>query len=324
MAFTTPPPVPQRGDRATFSSRVDAFLTWFVNMIGELGMFLASLTRLAAGGTFSTPYRFTYSATGLGSGGEIQYPSAGSSLYADTTDSSGVSVATLLASFTAGSLNVVKGSIRIVQVNDPTKYMVFNVTSYAAVSSYATFTVGRVDGGPANAIDEGADVVMFFQRNGDKGENGNIPILRITDTRAPGTSGGAAVAGFQTRTLNTLQVNEITGASISGNNIILPAGTYEWDVRAPASGVTLHQISLFNVTDNVLAIQGSSALSNASGESTVCTDSWVKGRLVLTAQKTLNIRHYCTIANSSNGLGLALPAAAGSSVFTDVTVRKVL
>lgn len=324
MAFTPPPPVPQRGDRATFSQRVDAFLTWFVNMIGELAVFLASLTRLAAGGTFSTPYRFSYSATGFGSGGEIQYPAAGSSLYVDTTDSSGLSVAALLASFTAGSTNAIKGSIRVVQVDSPNKFMVFNVTSYSAVAGYATYTVARIDGGPANAIDEGADVVMFFQRNGDKGDNGTVPYLRITDTKVAGTPGGTAVQGVQTRTLNTLQVNEITGASNSGNNITLPAGTYEVDIRVPGAERS-HVASLYNVTDAATALQGSSVI-NAPGSSgaQISNDSMIRGRLVITAQKTFNVRHYFVTAGStSSALGDTV-SGAGLAVYTDVIIRKVL
>lgn len=324
MAFTPPPPVPQRGDRTTFSGRVDAFLVWMANLVGELGVFLASLTRLAAGGTFSTPYRFSYSASGFGSGGEVQYPGAGSSLYVDTTDSSNKSVSALLASLTAGSLNAIKGSIRLVQVNDPTKYMVFNVSSYAAVASYATFTVARIDGGAANAIDEGADVVMFFQRNGDKGDNGTVPYLRITDTKAGGTPGGVAVQGVQTRTLNTLQVNEITGASISGNNITLPAGTYEVDIRVPGAERS-HVASLYNVTDAVTALQGSSVLNAPGGSGVqVSSDSLIRGRLVLTAQKTLNVRHYfVTAGGTSSALGDTV-SGAGLAVYTDVIIKKVL
>jgi hypothetical protein len=44
MAAQTPPPitpvptpVPQRGDRATFSSRVDAFVTWLINAVTQFG-----------------------------------------------------------------------------------------------------------------------------------------------------------------------------------------------------------------------------------------------------------------------------------------------
>lgn len=321
MAYPDPPttpPIPQRGDRATFSERVDAFLTWVAAIIpwlqGYLSDFMSKLTALASGGAYAIPYRFSYLSTGLGSGGEVQYPSSGSSLYVDTTDVNGVSVGELLASMAANASSTIKGQIRLVQVNEPTKYMVFNVTSYEAVAGYATFTVTRIDGGPANTFAEGSQIVLTFQKSGDKGDAGTVPYMRVTDTKAQQLSGGDAVSGSQTRSLNTIDYNDIPGATLGNSRVSLPAGTYEFDIRVPGTSVD-HVARLRNFTDSVDVFQGSPVLGAGN--------SWIRGRLTITSQKQFAVLHTFSQA-AANGLGRSTAGGGGLSVYTDVVIRKVL
>lgn len=64
------------------------------------------------------------------------------------------------------------------------------------------------------------------------------PILHVREEQAAGTNGGSFNNGsWQQRVLNTVVTNEITGASLSSNQFVLPAGVYRIKARAPAQSV---------------------------------------------------------------------------------------
>ena len=56
-------------------------------------------------------------------------------------------------------------------------------------------------------------------------------ILIVEDQELSGTDGGASIAGVNTRVLNTVVYNGITGASLATNQPILPAGTFLFQDR---------------------------------------------------------------------------------------------
>jgi hypothetical protein len=85
--------------------------------------------------------------------------------------------------------------------------------------------------------------------------------LHIQDQKADGTNGGSATGGTtQTRDLNTVLTNEITGASLSANQITLPDGTYYIEAEAPAYQVDTTQAFLYNVTDASTELAGNSSM----------------------------------------------------------------
>ncbi len=73
--------------------------------------------------------------------------------------------------------------------------------------------------------------VLSFVSSGGKFESA---LFHVRDEKASGSHGGTSVAGsFQTRVLNTSLTNEISGASLSSNQITLPSGTYYINARMP-------------------------------------------------------------------------------------------
>lgn len=126
--------------------------------------------------------------------------------------------------------------------------------------------------------------------------------LQARDEKANGFGGGASVAGDQTRTLNTLVANTITGASLATNQITLPAGTYRVRAHAPAFNVATHQLRLTNVTDNVVALRGTNEYTFA----TVQTRSIVEGRFTIAAPKAFVLTHYTNQVVAGNGLGVGI------------------
>ena len=130
--------------------------------------------------------------------------------------------------------------------------------------------------------------------------------LQARDEKANTTAAGASVAGDQTRTLNTVVSNTITGASLATNQITLPAGTYRVRAHAPAYNVASHQLRLTNITDGTVVIRGTNEYTFA----TVQTRSVVEGPFTLAATKVLSLTHYTNQVVATNGLGV--PMSIGS------------
>ena len=145
--------------------------------------------------------------------------------------------------------------------------------------------------------------------------------LHVQDQKASGAQGGASAAATQNvRTLNTVVTNTITGASLATNQITLPAGTYRIWARAPAFRTNVHKIRLYNVTDAVVMIVGSSAYASAtySGSS----DSFIQGyRFTVSGTKAVRLDHYTLSTEATNGLGLST-SSGDIEVYAEVMVIK--
>ena len=149
--------------------------------------------------------------------------------------------------------------------------------------------------------------------------------LHIQDQKTSGINGGSGtVATYNTRDLNTVITNTITGASLSSNQIILPAGTYFTEVSAPAYRVSGHRIKLYNITDVADELLGLSAYAPyISADVASQTDAKIYGQFTVLASKTFEIQHYiqsATIGTTAFGS----PVSSGDvEIYTDVKIWKV-
>ncbi len=125
-------------------------------------------------------------------------------------------------------------------------------------------------------------------------------LLHVQDQKS--ANGGASSVGFQTRDLNTILTNEITGASLSSNQITLPAGTYYIDAEVPGYRSTRHNAHLNNDTDSSIEVVGTSQYTATTSDVTNC--SFINGRFTISAQKNFSITHYFAGANSA-GYGVS-------------------
>jgi hypothetical protein len=149
-------------------------------------------------------------------------------------------------------------------------------------------------------------------------------LLHVRDEKSSGVDGGTFTSGaWRTRTLNTTKTNEITGASLTSNQITLPAGTYWIEASAPGQGVDFHQAKLRNVTDGSDVIIGTTentVIAGAQGANG--SRSIVQGRFTIAAEKVFELQHRCSDSTSSVGFG------AGSGfgvveVYAEVCIWKV-
>ena len=146
-------------------------------------------------------------------------------------------------------------------------------------------------------------------------------LIHVRDEKSNGTAGGASSTGsWQTRTLNTVMTNEITGASLSSNQIVLPSGTYYINGRSNSRAATQHKCKLYNVSDSSDTLIGSNQHSPpASG---VSTDSTLNGRFTINAEKTFELRHRNAAAQPTDGYGLA-GSFSVVEVYAEVQIWKV-
>lgn len=145
-------------------------------------------------------------------------------------------------------------------------------------------------------------------------------LLHVQEQQASGTNGGGSSAGLQTRTLNTVLTNEITGASLAANEITLPVGTYEIEASTPASNVGVLKGFLYNVTDTANILVGTNGYSAVGTNSS--DRSFIRGRFTLAGIKNVSIRLYAGGATASIGLGWAT-TSGDIEVYTDVQIRKI-
>jgi len=146
-----------------------------------------------------------------------------------------------------------------------------------------------------------------------------VGTLQVRDERSAGTDHGSISSGsFQTRTLQTVVTNTITGASLATNQITLPAGTYEIEAWAIAENCGRHKALLRNVTDVSDEIIGTSELNGSVD--TVQTASKVQGRFTIAAEKDFEIQTRVEGGSSSGGLASNFGVV---EVYADVTIRKL-
>lgn len=151
------------------------------------------------------------------------------------------------------------------------------------------------------------------------GGDGGGDYALLEDANANGVVGGTFTAGaFRTRRLNTKPVDEI-GITLSSDQFTLPAGTYRIHARAPGFGVSNHVLRLRNITDSTDELIGSAGrATSASGEG----DSVILGQFTISATKTFEIQHRCSLTVATFGFGTST-ALAGSEVYTQVALLKV-
>ncbi len=145
-------------------------------------------------------------------------------------------------------------------------------------------------------------------------------LLHVRDIKIYATDGGSAVSGSQTRDLNTVETNEISGASLSSNQITLPAGTYFIMATSPSYKTGNSKAVLHNVTRNAVDAVGTAEYSDVSDN--VLVRSFINKRFTISVTSVFEIRLFCGAAKSTNGLGIGYNVAS-TNIYTEVMIWKV-
>ena len=189
------------------------------------------------------------------------------------------------------------------------------------IASNLTLTLPSADGTSGQVLQTNGSGVLSFSSSGGKFESA---LLHVRDEKSSGTHGGSVstINTFNTRTLNTVMTNEISGASLSSNQITLPSGTYFINAYCGGQEVDTHKAKLRNITDSSDTLIGSSMRVYTFGLF-IQTQSQVIGRFTIGATKTFELQW----TNSHNpSLAYAQGHASSMSVvevYADVQIWKV-
>jgi hypothetical protein len=147
-------------------------------------------------------------------------------------------------------------------------------------------------------------------------------LLHVVDEKPAGTNAGDFVSGgWRRRDLNTIKTNEITGASLTGDQVTLPVGDYFMIARAPARSVSKHKIRWRNITNGANVIHGTTSVTSTSTAAE--THGNVSGRFsVGGASKTFELQHRAEVTRNIDGLGTAANFGV-PEVFAEVFLWKV-
>lgn len=147
-------------------------------------------------------------------------------------------------------------------------------------------------------------------------------VMIVRDEKPNGTPGGTFTSGaWRTRDFNTVLVNSIAGASLAGNQIILPAGRYEIEAETTCYTVYRARAALYNVTSAEYTAVGLSVISGY-GSNAYTAYNVVSSVVELAAPATFELRHRCETTGATDGLGF--PSSFGvPECYSQITIRKV-
>lgn len=146
------------------------------------------------------------------------------------------------------------------------------------------------------------------------------PLFHAAAEYAAGTAGAAFTAGaWRTRPINTVRVNEISGASLGSNQITLPPGDYEIIARTTCYVVENNSLRLYDATGAAVLLIGSTAdAASASGSD---FETCLTGRFILSAPSALELQGFCATTGT---FGNAAGGTTGQvEVYADVLIWKV-
>ncbi len=156
---------------------------------------------------------------------------------------------------------------------------------------------------------DGTDVAM-----------GTLPILHVREEQAnnTNTSCNFTNAAWSTLVLNTTKTNEINSASLSSNQITLPAGTYFIDALVPCyqtggSG-SIQKIRLRNTTNSTSLLVSQTWSTTGGGAAGVSMPCALRGRFTLSGTGVLELQFW-----QNNGTG-ALIGGTRSASYSEIEV----
>ncbi|OPY15600.1 MAG: hypothetical protein A4E66_00004 [Syntrophus sp. PtaB.Bin001] len=202
---------------------------------------------------------------------------------------------------------------------DPGFMLLEDGSTYTRNASHHCICVGRIqyEYDTADSPDHTIQAATYVHWGRDP--NDEPLMIVVADEKTQNTAGGTFTSGaWRTRDLNAIRKNNIPGASVSDNQITLPAGKYRVHGVASAHYVTLHIGRLQNITLGETLINGSSELAGGDG---VQSKTALEGTFTIAASSVIEIQHYCQTSCSTNGFGKATNYA--KEVYSLIAIEKI-
>ncbi|MEA5624110.1 hypothetical protein [Nostoc sp. UHCC 0251] len=151
----------------------------------------------------------------------------------------------------------------------------------------------------------------------------SVEYAQVADVKTSGTGGGTYTSANTviTRTLNTV-VSSASWLSLASNAFTLQPGTYIIDATVPAILVNNFRAWLEDSSGTIVLL-GSSAY-NAPGAAYASTNSYIKGKIVVSSPTSYTVKFRGVNASSFiYTLGVQTGFPGQSEVYTQVNIMKV-
>jgi len=129
--------------------------------------------------------------------------------------------------------------------------------------------------------------------------------LIVKDVKENNVDGGTFTKGaWRTRDLNTIEVNNIIGASLNSTNnrITLPQGEYDFFSQSPSYRVDTNQTRLYNITtDNVVSLGTSVFCANRNDGDISLSHVFVN--FIINETTVFELQHICQTTRGVDGFG---------------------
>lgn len=227
----------------------------------------------------------------------------------------------------APTAHVVGMEVRVKIANAPTGASTF--TPNAGVLAPAPAT--RPDGSAIQSGDFPAGAIVGFTYDGAKYQVRPVLLPSTTQgmfwAREEQTSGSISADTFaanawKKRTINTVKANTISSASLSGNQITLPAGTYLVAAESQAFNTDGARVRLYNATAAATIFEGGNASVQPGGSgNNVYVNPAIECVFTLAAPAVIELDIY---ANGTTSIDGGYPVSAGSAeVYSEIFITKV-
>lgn len=160
---------------------------------------------------------------------------------------------------------------------------------------------------------------------------GVIPVLHVTEQQANNTASSANLTNgsWSQLVLNTTVVNQINNATVSSNQLSLPAGTYHarLTVAAPQNGGTGNTFKsrLRNTTDGATLVVSPTLGWTGGGSAGATPPVILEGIFTLSATKTVQAQFYQNTGSSGTGI-LGGNKGTGYSeveIYTELMIQRI-
>jgi len=145
-------------------------------------------------------------------------------------------------------------------------------------------------------------------------------LFHVSEVQAQGVTGATnTVSGtYSTCVLNTSITNEISGASLSSNHLVLPAGTYyaEGEYPPDINNDGASRLRLRNTTDNTTLITGMNWYIDGGASHPAI----IRGRFTLSGTKNVELQFR---GDTETGGAPACNFAGESEFYTNLRVWKI-
>lgn len=146
--------------------------------------------------------------------------------------------------------------------------------------------------------------------------------IHVTYEVSAGTEGGSITGStWNTRPLNTVRTNRIDGASLSSNQVTLPAGRYWASASGCVFGAGSHIIRLYNVSGSADLIIGHGVRIEAT-DNAHNSYSTLNGEFSLASSSSVRLEHYSASSQATFGLGRRCDLGI-TEVYSDLRIWRL-